>query len=350
MDRDTDLNATVQGNDNRTETTDMSNTVNAPSTDKRTVISDVSHSQGRSTFHSSMRSVLSHPMCLPLMYFMYEEKPHGLPLDIRINREELFDTFKQKFDSVLEDEWNKARNRKDKVHEATLTTNITKRLNNMETTTGNLPFQAQSETVIDSTTHSGKIDIILFDRTFDGDTDAKFPFMVFEFGMNHNDWWSKFEQCTQYTKMLYKQQEVKTDQPILCVVITIDPNESTNNGTKQVITKMGVFFCRPKWVKNISGKDSLDLRVSLIWNSKSDDLKGGAKQFGKILEVGAIFQSLRRDEVNLSNVYEYEYFSSNCCKIGNMVCIVCIKNTLLSCVFINISKVLKSAIIVSFLI
>jgi hypothetical protein len=209
---------------------------------------------------------------------------------------------------------------------------------------GKVPFLAKPEMTIEADVDPGIIDISLECITDNDKDTVKIPLMIFEFGMKHNIWWRKFGHGIRYIHLLYKQN-IKTTKPLLMVIITIEPtslspsktNTSMNN--KAVTTKMGLFYCYPRW----NGEIFTGFRISIVWNSNSDTLLEGSKQFGKLLEVATIFNSLKGYPRGFRS--DYENLSSNCCKIGNTVRFENIKPFSVVRFTVNIHRMLKSCFI-----
>jgi hypothetical protein len=291
------------------------------------VYKSVSVDHGMNTLDRTIRSVLSHPFCLSLVYFIHKaEEQNGinpLPFDLRRSRSDVINMFTHKYDSIIAIAWNESFQKMNKVLKSTLTSTITLLVNDMqEQKQITLPFLATSQKEVQFDNVNEKIDIVLESTRNDS---TKIPYMIFEFGMDHDQWWSKFNQGVKYVEMIYKQS-LQNDTPLLMVIVTIDPKsgtsnnnnstDNTDNNDKTVETKMGLFFCRPRW----TGEGFKGLRISLIWNSNSEKLLKGSQQLGKVFEVATLFKSCLED-IDQKDLYrDYEYFSSNCCRIGDKVC------------------------------
>ena len=94
------------------------------------------------------------------------------------------------------------------------------------------------------------------------------------------------------------------------------PSESLKNDDRKIAAtntaenthnvQIGVFFCHRRNRK---------MKLTLLWHTK-----GTYEEFGKLLKVTAFYQRLRQhDEKQMIQSLQYEYFSSNCCKIGTQV-------------------------------
>ena len=91
--------------------------------------------------------------------------------------------------------------------------------------------------------------------------------------------------------------------------MTIDDELDTELG--EFVIRLGVFLCSRK--NELEEMDKF--RMSLLWHSQTTSLMDGSTMFGSLLRVTTDF-SLWRNEVPKDS---YEYFSSNCCKVGQHV-------------------------------
>ena len=128
-----------------------------------------------------------------------------------------------------------------------------------------------------------------------------------EVSLISNDRWLKVDQCVKYLNMI---QQAKP--PILRGIMTVvkGPNQD-------VEVKLGVFLCL--W-NDEKEKEKSDVRISLLWHSKTCNREEASKAFGRLLQ-GVCDSStwIRRVDTEPSDS-QYEYFGSNCCKVGDMVC------------------------------
>lgn len=159
----------------------------------------------------------------------------------------------------------------------------------------------------------GHIDIIFSEAESKKDPKESTPFTVIEFGLSGIDWWKKLDQGVKYVdRMRGNSQQlpcVRFDKPLLLAVVTHD--ESCEG--KGCEFRIGVFLCSRKDPDN--EKD--EYRMSLLWHTESNTLEDASNMFGRLLRVTADFRLWRRDNSDVQSDDDYEYFSSNCCKVGN---------------------------------
>ena len=58
-----------------------------------------------------------------------------------------------------------------------------------------------------------------------------------------------------------------------------------------------------------------EYQMTLLWHSKMTTMEEALEMFGRLLQVTSDFQSWRDNP----DKHPLEYFSSNCCKIGDSV-------------------------------
>ena len=81
--------------------------------------------------------------------------------------------------------------------------------------------------------------------------------------------------------------------------------------SRKLKTVGSVFLCSRRNVQD----ETDEYRMTLLWHSKMTTLEEGSEMFGRLLQVTSDFQSWRDDR----DKHQLEYFSSNCCKIGDSV-------------------------------
>jgi hypothetical protein len=93
-------------------------------------------------------------------------------------------------------------------------------------------------------------------------------------------------------------------KPLLLTVITIDRTS--------LEFRIGVLLCfRRTYASNPSADD---FRLSLLWQSKTKSLTEATELFGLTLAIALAFGEKRDEKFD-----DFEYFSSNCCRIENHV-------------------------------
>lgn len=214
-----------------------------------------------------------------------------------------------KFDHLLQNavkKWWKKPNRTER--------DLTKALAEDITNNTDIPFSALGEVkLLETNKQRGHVDI-LFTTAKELDKNAQStPLMVIEVGLKGLDWWKKFDQGVKYLdRMRRGTQPVKCarfQKPLLLAVMTID-NERAKK-SQSFVVRLGVFLC---FRKN-PDDDKDNFRMSLLWHSKTISLEDGSAMFGRLLWVLSVFSSWRDEEDEL----DYEYFSSNSCRVGDKV-------------------------------
>ncbi|KAG7341182.1 hypothetical protein IV203_023133 [Nitzschia inconspicua] len=258
-----------------------------------------------------LRSVLSHPLGLPLLFAFHDietDKMKYLSQTRTQFDQEQIETLDGLFQKAVEGTENKQD--ENEVKEKPITERLTALIKEQCET---LKYGALSEVSIKDNKNQkkGVMDIIL---THAKNKDQAFetpPLAVLEFGLNARDWWSKFHQGTLYLDLMkdHALQSLTFDHPILLTIVTVDKNRN-NNSNSESNFRMGVFMCVPKGAKDDNGDR---YRISLLWHSQTSCLSKASILFGKFLRVTADFASWKD---NLQSPTEYEYFSSNCCKVA----------------------------------
>ena len=260
----------------------------------KTPSSSSSIESGYRLFDAKVRSVLCHPIGLPLVAAFYRKAlPRSLSYPVSEFPQEI-GTYSTG-DEILFDCYTKGMREK-KLTEA-LQGNIDKK------------FQFEFDVTNEETIHKcGRTDLAFFSLT-EKDSNKTLPdtpLCVAEVGLNSADWWKKFHQGFQYVEKMRGETEGRMcfQKPLLLVIITLDDKD------KDVLNfRMGVFLCTPK--------SNDDFRISLVWHKQSITINDASESFGILLRILPHFQQKRDSDQCNSN--DYEYFSSNCCKVGNMV-------------------------------
>jgi len=196
----------------------------------------------------------------------------------------------------------------------------------------NFPIQAQSEAPVrdQQGKHVGRVDIALFKQV----KEEPRPLMIIEVGLQGADWWKKFCQNVQYAQFMSRGSLTSTNtgtpnngkppqgpskklvgkSPLLLAVMTIDDKrqDQETSSNQNFVVKLGVFLCF--WNKNKENERDT-LRISLLWQSKTGTLGDASKAFGSLLRGVCDFSSW----IDKKDENDYEYFSSNCCRVGKMV-------------------------------
>jgi hypothetical protein len=283
---------------------------------------------------ATLRSVLTHPLCLPLFYVMHDmkhddENNANLPFHkLLVENATLVpaDT-KHLFNHVLLNALgtNKIWNLADSVlfwipWEVTITQRIVKRCNQLNDN-GSISFFATREVLvaINEDDVKGQTRFLFTDMKISTqNTENEFtPLNVIEVGLDGSQWWKTFDQCVRYLDGMCDPEEgqaVVFTRPILMSVITIDSDMSADG---VFVAKIAVFFCHPP---RRDDNKLVQQRVALLWHSVSTSWDEASINFGKVLEVTAHFQQWVKRPRDYADTFGYEYFSSNCCRLGDRVC------------------------------
>jgi hypothetical protein len=157
--------------------------------------------------------------------------------------------------------------------------------------------------------NQSRIDILLSPNK-KGDAAESTPLAVIEVGRIDSEWWSKLDQNMKYIEKLgtsQKDPSLRFEKPLLCVVLTIDNNKASG----ELLFKLGVFLCSPKE----SSGTRTDFRMTLLWHVETMDLGKASEAFGRLLRATSDFNRWRESD----DKPDYEYFSSNCCRVGEYV-------------------------------
>ena len=269
-----------------------------------------SNDNGYRLFHERVQSFLCHPLGLPLVAAFHRQvllPVESLTYPVAAFPEAI-GTTDTTGDDILSNSYTKGM--KEPELTQALQENIGKK------------FQDEFAVTNKKTRHNfGRADLAVFSKKDkDGNSVEKSdsnestpdtPLCVVELGMNSADWWLNFDQGFQYIEMMRGQTEGRIcfQKPLLLVIITLNDK----NKNKDVFDfRMGVFLCTPK--------NDNDFRMSLIWHKQDVVLDDASKSFGLLLRILPHFHTKRDRLQSNDNPIDFKYFSSNCCKVGDMVC------------------------------
>jgi hypothetical protein len=266
--------------------------------------STANNSHGRDELDARLRSVLSHPLGLPLTQALHDGNPNDLLFLKRAFPNELPND--SKLNTVLENAVNDwvTNNTPNSLREPQLTKVLSTKIEE-EFKETSLHSAAEVQVKVDN--GHGSIDILLSSSCSDAST-AK-PLALIEVGRKDSDWWKKLDQNVKYLKAMLKIGQIDervildSDKPVLLAVLTI---EKEGTEPEQFRVKFGVFLCTPK--------SNTDFRMTLLWHTMASELQEASKIFGKFLRVTYCFAGWREN-----NDDTYKYLSSNCCRVGNSV-------------------------------
>ena len=255
---------------------------------------------GYNFFNYYQRSVLCHPVGLPLLAAFHGIELPCLPSSYPVEAfpPELLSN--EKGNTILSKVYNSLQD-SSKMTETKLTKGLYRQIK--------LAFadqfivKTQPSISQNGNKSGGKLDLAFLPKSKKGKS-ANTPLCVVEVGLLSGDWWKKLHQGAMYlqTMQLKSQAPYCFEEPMLLVTITVDDSRPDFN------LCMGVVLCTPR-------TETSDFRMSLIWHKKHSAIEMASESFGLLLRILDHFQTQRSKEYE----GECEYFSSNCIKVGDTV-------------------------------
>jgi hypothetical protein len=100
--------------------------------------------------------------------------------------------------------------------------------------------------------------------------------------------------------------------------------DASGDDSPSICVTIGAFLCfdPPKDIKNdkvAEREQAPKCRIIPLQHIVSNNLVDASKNFGKLLEVTTYFQKWVNEKPNVAEEFQYEYFSSNCCRMGDRV-------------------------------
>jgi hypothetical protein len=280
--------------------------------------SDTCDTGGRDILNN-VSSILSHPLCLPLFYYLNDddmEKTADVPLPLYL--EPLIDVnVSSDHDSIFSDAVQELQNEHSnsrkpgslKLSETAITQKIEEKINasngsfNKRPNVNQLSFTATREDDVGEHGSAALLDMMFKKKQQDEINDTM---MILEFGIGHGQYYKKLNQLDTYL------QKTTFEKHILMAVVTIE----TTTDKKYTSMYIGLFFCQKRH------DNSNDIRKTLLWQSSSVKVVGDSngvlstsKLFGKLLKATENYIHW----INNPSNEPYQYFSSNCCKIHDQV-------------------------------
>lgn len=287
-----------------------------------------------------LRSVLVHPMCLPLVIYLNDvpfTQYHPNFVWTALNGFATDDDccLRENVFAATALDWNSG--------ESDFTKKLLFNINHCKIGESLLKTDGEKQ-IVGNRGETGKVDLIFREKESESSIVA-----LFEFGLNSNIWWKKQNQILKYVNILRTSTDhnYKFDQPILLSVITINENESKSSDDKIIKwtkdtreaekvaslesnmkrikenvvapciedihfeARFGVFLCIPK------GKN--EFRIALLWRHDTKTLKDASTQFGKVLFAVQLCSNFCSNSKVKENSTLYKYLGPNCCKIGDCV-------------------------------
>ncbi|KAG7341163.1 RIO1 family protein [Nitzschia inconspicua] len=254
--------------------------------------------------HRQLRSVLFHPLGLPLLFTFLEKETEDmkyLPQTRKRFKQDQIDILDGLFQRAVEDAKDSINNDGDnyEVKDKALAGCLTQLIEEQRQL---LSYGALSDVPIKDKKNNttGFLDMILTHAEKTMQSSDTTPLAVFEFGLNPDDWWKSFQQGTRYLEQMMRRQKcncLNFDKPILLVIVTVDKQRDI---LPDSIFRIGVFLCEHR-------------QLCLLWHSQTSSLPNASMLFGKFLRVTADFASWR--DYRHQSESGYEYLSPNCCKV-----------------------------------
>jgi hypothetical protein len=263
------------------------------------------------------RSILAHPLGLPLAaIFARQILPPTLKYPVAAYDKKIFD--EPEGDDILLASYGTYERRKTSKKpwtEAQLTKNLCKKIKKDFGQHFNVKHQAAVNGVRADNNQAvtGKTDIMIFTKAAQGGQST--PVAVLEFGLLTADWMQKLSQGVKYLNIMLKESnpERRFTKPLLLAIITL--NKSSAGDFEFSI---GVFLCSRKRKNDADADDGDDdnFRLSLVWKHQDTNKDDASRSFDSFLRNANRFQKWRDIEVSIQ---DFEYLSSNCCKVNNHV-------------------------------
>ncbi len=245
---------------------------------------------GQNVWQQLHRSVLYHPLGLPLTVALHNERPEDLPFLSQQRR----NIQNHHVDKILQQSFNEWTNNGD-LKETMLMKKLSDNIADLALQT---TVHAENEVVVQK--RCGGIERI--DVLLSSNTDEKEPLAIIKVGLDNGDWWAKFDQGTKYVNSL---MESSMERPLLFATLTI------SKVFKQ--SKLGVFMCVPSSSPS-SNNPNANYRMIALGYTVSNTLKDASKAFGQLLRTTAWFSDWIAAEP--TSAATFQYLSSNCCLVG----------------------------------
>jgi hypothetical protein len=271
-----------------------------------------SPSAGASTAHGydatndKLRSVLAHPLGLPLVCFLneksisqefqlYSDLDHQ---DKLIQTETIFSEAAQK--------WNGQK-------EVDFTTKLLTKIKESQVVAG-LGRELRD---VGGDDWRGIADLLLGSNP---STTPRSVVTAVKVGVGNSQWWNKVGQGVTYLELVggAQQGEHCFRKPMILSVITLDKVEESGS-IGQLKARFGAFLCTFK-----DSKDCNSFHVSLLWQEETHSLEAASQAFGKL--ILATFKCEKWRDMNPT--LKYRYLGPNCCRVGEMVTLALVPEVL----------------------
>ena len=263
------------GGDSKTARTSKNDSPSSRATNK----------EGRIAANRRFRSVLLHPLGLPLFKVMHGEDPQDLPyfdLDVDCSLQDQQTTTIT--DNLFENAYNdwvkttKPTEPKLPKHLTRLTAKVAEQLVQLKSNCRKITAFNEVRTV-EKDERDGHIDVLLTSANGKKDAQESTPHSVIEFGLNGQDWWSKFHHNSLYVDRMCSETKqapiLAFQKPVLMATVTVDTNqerlkEKELSPKPEIEVRMGVFLCtRKEDSKNYPVSDVSNFTRGISFDSRS---------------------------------------------------------------------------------
>jgi hypothetical protein len=274
--------------------------------------------RGHSSFNARCLSVVSHPFALLLVFVLNGKEINDLIRDFGSDEPYLLANLRTTVDcsGIVADVFRESLIKNGHWTEPQITDWIMEQLKTLRA----LPFEVTGSKMMKRDIDRQRYykptapGFIFMLKNYTTKNQSYSPLMIMKIGMDHSHWWEKFDQCTRYLEMMStptENSEICFDTPQLMAIATINSENFT--------VLMALFLFHPKIGNREFG-------MTLLWHSN-----GSFELFGKLFNDASKFQCLvqnhQESKTQLTHLFGYKYYSSNCCRIHDKVCINFITTT-----------------------
>jgi hypothetical protein len=267
-----------------------------------------SNKHGFAEIVQRLRSVLHHPMGLPLTCLLENKSENKVKklllrnfsdqLEAELKSDAFDDLFSECYSS-----WTETENPGEPALTAALSTRMGEAMK-----ASNL--EALHQYVVPRP--PGKIDVLVR-RVAHDKSNSTAPVLLIEVGLHNEDWWKKVDQGITYVQALTKvdddddekEDKARFTEPMLFTIFTIE-----KKNRELMSARLGVFLCTRR--KPTSPSD--DFRVALLWRTDTKDLHEMSKAFGRMMRATCLLPKWKDTACE-----NYEYLGPNCCRVGDKV-------------------------------
>lgn len=181
--------------------------------------------------------------------------------------------------------------------------------------TGGSEAQVNAPPVVDEKDIRGRMDLVL--------GSGSIASCVIEVGIDVTQWWKKVHQVLLYAenmfavpaKTMFPTPADKTKNQMISIGDAVLVGAIVMNGKN--IGTIGDAMDAKFGLFLCTRKTKNEYRLSLLWREATNTIDGASKAFGKILRASNAFEQW--SGVTFPQESEYEYLGPNCCRLGNKV-------------------------------